>query len=75
MSGGSEPNGGLMSGTSELGVFAVFGIMVIALLGQRNQKRLLRGRPMRIVSGALLAVGGVLAVGALIIVAALIASP
>jgi hypothetical protein len=63
-----------MSGTSELGLFAVFGIMVIALLGQRNQKRPLRGRAMRIVSGALLTVGGAAAIGAIIIVAALTAS-
>jgi hypothetical protein len=63
-----------MSGTSELGLFAVFGIMVIALLGQRNQRRPLRGRGMQIVSGTLLTLGGVAALGAMIIAAALIAS-
>jgi hypothetical protein len=63
-----------MSGTSELGLFAVFGIMVIALLGQRNQRRPLRGRGMQIVSGSLLTLGGVAALGAMIIAAALIAS-
>ena len=63
-----------MSGTSELGLFAVFGIIVIALLGQRNQRRPLRGRGMQIVSGTLLTLGGVAALGAMIIAAALIAS-
>ena len=60
-----------MSGTSELGLFAVFGIMVLALLGQRNRDRPLRGRAARMVSGALLAIGGLTAVGALVLVALL----
>ncbi|HYV22088.1 MAG TPA: hypothetical protein VEN31_05500 [Candidatus Bathyarchaeia archaeon] len=60
-----------MSGTSELGLFAVFGIMVVALLGRRNRDRPLRGRAARMVSGALLAIGGVTAVGALVLVALL----
>ena len=63
-----------MSGTSELGLMAMFGIIVIALLGQRNQKRALRGRADQMVSGALLAIGAVAGVGALVIVALLIAS-
>jgi uncharacterized membrane protein len=62
-----------MSGTSELGLMAFLGIMVIALLGQRNQNRPLRGRAAQIVSGALLTIGGVAALGALVIVALLIA--
>jgi len=53
---------------------AMFGIIVIALLGQRNQKRALRGRAAQMVSGALLAIGAVAGVGALVIVALLIAS-
>jgi hypothetical protein len=52
---------------------AFLGIMVIALLGQRNQNRPLRGRAAQIVSGALLTIGGVAALGALVIVALLIA--
>jgi hypothetical protein len=53
---------------------AMFGIMVIALLGQRNQKRPLRGRSAQMVYGAVLTVGGVAAVGALVSMALLIAT-
>jgi len=63
-----------MSGTSELGLMAMLGIMVIAVLGQRNQRRPLRGRAAEMVSGALLTIGAVAGVGALVIVALLIAS-
>jgi hypothetical protein len=63
-----------MSGTSELGLIAMLGIMVIALLGQRNQRRPLRGRAAKMVYGAVLTVGGVAAAGALVIVALLITS-
>ena len=63
-----------MSGTSELGLMAMLGIMVIAVLGQRNQRRPLRGRAAGMVSGALLTVGAVAGVGALVIVALIIAS-
>lgn len=62
-----------MSGTSQLGLMAFVGIMVIALLGQRNQNRPLRGRAAQIASGALLTIGGLAALGALAIVALLIA--
>jgi uncharacterized membrane protein YgdD (TMEM256/DUF423 family) len=63
-----------MSGTAELGLIAALGIMVIAVLGQRNKRRPLRGRAAQIVSGAVLTIGVVAAVGALVIVALLIAS-
>jgi hypothetical protein len=63
-----------MSGTAELGLIAAFGIMVIAVLGQRNKWRPLRGRAAQIVSGAVLTIGAVAAVGALVVVALLIAS-
>jgi hypothetical protein len=63
-----------MSGTAELGLIAAVVIMVIAVLGQRNTRRPLRGRAAQMVSGAVLTIGGVAAVGALVIVGLLIAS-
>jgi len=63
-----------MSGTSELGLMAMLGIMVIAVLGQRNQRRPLRGRAAEMVSAALLTIGAVAGLGALVMVALLIAS-
>ena len=63
-----------MSGTAELGLIAAVGIIVTAVLGQRNKWRPLRGRAAQMVFGAVLTIGGVAAVGALVIVALLIAN-
>lgn len=63
-----------MAGTSELGLMALVGIMVVASLGQRNQYRPLRGRAAQIVYGTVLTVGAAAALGALVILALLISA-
>ena len=57
-----------MSVSSELGLVALLGIMVIALLAQRNRTRPQHGRTAQILYGAVLTIGAVGALGALAII-------
>lgn len=63
-----------MSVSSELGLIAALLIMVVALLGQRNRKRPLRGRVAQIIYGVVLTIGAVGALGALAIIVLLAAN-
>ena len=63
-----------MSVSSELGLLAALLIMVVAVLGQRNRTRPLRGRAAQVIYGFVLTIGAVGALGAIAIVVLLIAS-
>jgi len=63
-----------MSVSSELGLIAFLVILVIALLGQLNRRRPLRGRAAQITYGIVLTIGAIGALGTLVIAVLLIAN-